>query len=161
MGGTTHHVQDLSWPSDHVPIWASIAPPMQRVAHGEADVVIPRLAKWVVQHSNFQQHVEEQLVAVGGTTDDIHFDVKVLKGCMHIAAARVKGDIQEQHFKEPSVRLHVILKVWRLLREGCWPQLHRLVSRLPRLRDYYDVHTRPSTLHGHRRCVQEQHQARG
>ena len=31
MGGTTHHVHDLSWPSDHAPIWASIAPPMQRM----------------------------------------------------------------------------------------------------------------------------------
>ena len=65
------------WPCAHLGIDCS---PMQRVAHGEADVVIPRLAKWVVQHPNFQQYVEEQLVAAGGTTDDIYFDVKGPEG---------------------------------------------------------------------------------
>ena len=136
MGGTVHVVEDLAWPSDHVPVWASIAAPPTPVEAMEQ--VVPRLPPWVIKHANFVDYTEKQLRDCGGLSSDAYSDISLVKACMHMAAMQIKSETTEESFNNPAIRLHTYLKVWRMLRANNWTKITKLIDKFPTLSTFID-----------------------
>ena len=132
QGGTTRNAEGENNPSDHVPTWISLTTTAEMRDRND------KIPRWIADHPSFPGMVEETLHAMGGLGECPYENIRDAKAAMRQAAIKIKGAVNAEDWRHSGCRVHVLLKLWRLLQDGQLTKVDALCCRFPMLRKYFD-----------------------
>eukprot|EP00972_Heterocapsa_arctica_P075408 11123715-Heterocapsa_arctica.AAC.2 len=142
---TMSSFDNLRWPSDHVPVIATLA------AVRDAPPRRLQLPRWIAKHDDFPMILNSVLDEVGVMLIAEPFErLEVITACYHEAASRLK--MRNQEATTDGEVLHLLVAAARCWRVGALPRISTMRRRCNLLSEIFDCEGRlldEEGLHSH------------